>query len=99
MREKIKSLASKNLPPWVWKVLFNISRRSYIFGIIFNVIIRRYKSYGCRFNIAPSFPLPERSQFIFNTYERGEQQAVMNYIRQDDSVLELGGCQGIVTLA
>lgn len=49
------------------------------------------------FNFPPSaFPFLTRSMLLFDVYEKSERELVDCYLTEDDSVLELGACLGVM---
>ena len=72
--------------------------RSYLHGLLFDLRGGRYSTEGMAFQIAPrQFPRSYRSRLYFDTYEAPERTLAHKWIRPDSSVLELGGCVGVVS--
>jgi FkbM family methyltransferase len=72
--------------------------RSYIHGLLFDLRGGLYSTEGMAFRIAPEqFPRSYRSRLYFDTYEAPERALAQKWIEPDASVLELGGCVGVVS--
>lgn len=72
--------------------------RSWFFGLLFDLFVHDYKAEGCVFTIPKE--LTERSfrtRFLWDTYEREERRALARYLDPQATVLELGGCIGVVS--
>ncbi len=72
--------------------------RSYIHGLLFDLKGDLYRTEGMAFRIAKDqFPRSYRSRLYFDVYEAPERMLAHKWIRSDASVLELGGCVGVVS--
>jgi FkbM family methyltransferase len=72
--------------------------RSYIHGLLFDLKGGQYSTEGMAFRIAPEqFPRSYRSRLYFDIYEAPERALAQKWIEPDSSVLELGGCVGVVS--
>ena len=72
--------------------------RSYIHGLLFDFKGGLYVTEGMTFRIAPKqFPRSYRSRLYFDIYEAPERALAHKWIEPDASVLELGGCVGVVS--
>ena len=72
--------------------------RSYIHGLLFDLKGDLYRTEGMAFRIAKDqFPRSYRSRLYFDVYEAPERKLAHKWIRSDASVLELGGCVGVVS--
>src|SRR5947209_7788184 len=67
-------------------------------GALFDQRGGRFHTDGCTIEI-PKNPAtrPIRYRFLLHTYESRELRMVRRFIHQDDSVLELGACLGVVS--
>jgi len=104
VEEQTRVLARKSLPPSIRKPLGRVVGWIYykviwlIGGVIFDCFVRRFRVDGCEFVIPKGLTTTAyRAEFLRNGYELQERQMVQKYIRNHDSVLELGGCMGIVS--
>jgi FkbM family methyltransferase len=69
-----------------------------LLGKLFELKGCRYHADGCTFEIPKAFTTPlVGSRFLLHTYESREIRMVRQLIRAGDSVLELGGCLGVVS--
>ncbi|RDH77714.1 FkbM family methyltransferase [Mycolicibacterium moriokaense] len=85
----------------VWRA-FDLVRvrkdRSYVHGLLFDLRGGLYSTEGMAFRIAPEqFPRSYRSRLYFDIYEAPERALAQKWIQPDSSVLELGGCIGVVS--
>jgi FkbM family methyltransferase len=101
---QIRNSARKYLPTSIRKPLGNLcgtfrSRMLYPFcGLVFDLKGGRFKADGCVFIIPKNITTFEfRACFLTRAYEADERMLVQKYILQDDGVLELGACLGIVS--
>jgi FkbM family methyltransferase len=92
------------LPPVIRKPLGTASGvfRSHVFypclGLLFDLLGGRFKADGCVLIIPKNITSLEfRACFLLRTYEMDERKLVQKFISPDDSVLELGGCLGVVS--
>jgi FkbM family methyltransferase len=76
------------------------SRRydSPLFGFLWSLVNKDYKTESLRFKLPHEMmPMGFRSRFYFDAYEDGERILCKKYITQDDSIVELGACIGVVS--
>lgn len=67
-------------------------------GALFDRYVREYRHRGLRFEIPRELSTPEfRARFLFHRYEVHEQALAKRHIGSDATVLELGGCLGVVS--
>ena len=104
VEKKIRILARNFLPPRIRKPLgsavgwFHYGVVYFIGGVIFDWFIRRFRADGCEFEIPRSITSTAyRGEFLKKGYEGEERRLVQKFVRSDDSVLEIGGCLGIVS--
>jgi FkbM family methyltransferase len=72
--------------------------RSYIHGLLFDLRGGLYSTEGMAFRIAPEqFPRSYRSRLYFDIYEAPERALAHKWIKPYASILELGGCVGVVS--
>ncbi|WP_374157614.1 FkbM family methyltransferase [Mycobacterium sp. G7A2] len=72
--------------------------RSYIHGLLFDLKGGTYSTEGMSFRIASDqFPRSFRSRLYFDIYEAPERELAHRWIEPGASVLELGGCIGVVS--
>lgn len=72
--------------------------RSYMHGLLFDLRGGLYSTEGMAFRIAPEqFPRSYRSRLYFDIYEAPERALAHKWVEPDSSVLELGGCVGVVS--
>lgn len=77
---------------WKWET------KLWLGGWYFTLFQRRFRSGGCEFIIPSELTtIPFRGQFAIDYYERQERENLKNYVHPDATVLELGGCLGIVS--
>jgi FkbM family methyltransferase len=104
VEKKIRSLARNFLPPRIRKPLgsavgwFYYGVVYFMGGVIFDCFIRRFRVDGCEFEIPRSITSTAyRGEFLKRGYEGEERGLVQKFVRSDDSVLEIGGCLGVVS--
>ena len=69
-------------------------------GGIFDRWVREYRSGGFAFTVPPELTtLETRGEFLLHRYESVERRFTRKYIPADATVLELGGCLGVVACA
>jgi FkbM family methyltransferase len=67
-------------------------------GLIFDMSGGRFKADGCTFVIPKDQTTRAfRAVFLSDSYEANERSLVREFVRPTDSVIELGGCLGIVS--
>lgn len=85
----------------IWNVLDLVrirKNRSYIHGLLFDIKGGAYRTEGMVFRIAAEqFPRSYRSRLYFDIYEAPERTLAHKWISPGASVLELGGCVGVVS--
>ena len=100
MATGLKSVIKSYLPPRVWNYLRQFTYDSWLAGLFFTLFVRQWKLDGLRFEYPKHLvPLRQRALFLFGGYEEAERVASQRHINPDDSVLELGGCLGVVSCA
>jgi FkbM family methyltransferase len=100
VEKQIRKLARKYLPPCIRKPLGRVAGWLYhnARGLAFDCFVRRFRVDGCEFEIPKRVTTTAyRAEFLKNVYEAEERELVRKFIRSDDSVLEIGGCLGIVS--
>jgi hypothetical protein len=69
-----------------------------IFGIYFDLFINKYRTDDCSFVIPKKYTsLYERGKAFMFGYEAPERMLIKKYLPRNASVLEMGGCIGIVS--
>ena len=103
-RSRVRSIARRCLPEFVRKPLGNLSGKfdervvQPIQGLIFDLSGGHFKTDGCTFVIPKDqTSRTYRACFLSDTYESEERSLVKKFIKSDDTVIELGGCLGIVS--
>jgi len=99
VEEQIRKLARRFLPPRIRKplgwevgwVYFNAR------GLAFDWFIRRLHADGCEFEIPRDLTWRAERGTLISKDEPEERELVRRFIYSDDSVLEIGGCLGIVS--
>ena len=72
--------------------------RSYIHGLLFDLKRGPYRTEGMAFRIATDqFPRSYRSRLYFDIYEGPERTLAHKWVGRRATVLELGGCVGVVS--
>lgn len=67
-------------------------------GLLFDILKRRFKAGNCVFIVPKNITtFTFRSCFLNNTHEIDERRLIAAFIRPEDTVLELGGCIGVVS--
>jgi FkbM family methyltransferase len=67
-------------------------------GGLFDRYVREYRHKGLRFEIPRELSTPEfRARFLLHRYEVPERVLTRKYIAPDATVLELGGCLGVIS--
>jgi FkbM family methyltransferase len=67
-------------------------------GRLFDRYVREYRHRGLRFEIPRELSTPEfRARFLLHRYEVPERVLTRKHIARDATVLELGGCLGVVS--
>ncbi|MGH7031677.1 MAG: FkbM family methyltransferase [Stellaceae bacterium] len=67
-------------------------------GRVFDRYVREYRYRGLRFEIPRELSTPEfRARFLLHRYEVPERVLTRKYIPPDATVLELGGCLGVIS--
>jgi FkbM family methyltransferase len=94
----VKSGLKRLLPRLVWELTRRVTARNLLFGIIFTLVVRKYRTDGMVFEIPGKlFPLRDRSSLLFDKYERAERVACETHVRSTDRVMEFGGGAGIIS--
>lgn len=109
MRNQVRSFARKVLPTGARKFLgnavgkfeerFRVPVILPLQGILFDLFCHgQFKADNCVFEIPKALTSRFiRGCFFDNTYEISERTVIQKFVRPDDSVIELGGCLGIVS--
>lgn len=106
MTEKhtVRVLARRFLPPSLRRPLGAFCGRIYIFivlpllGMVFDLCGGKFRANGCVFDIPKKVTqLGFRACFLTGEFEQDERRLIPKYILPTDTVLELGGCLGIVS--
>ncbi|MEI6322446.1 MAG: FkbM family methyltransferase [bacterium] len=96
--QKAKPLVKAAIPNSFWQRIRGLTRESWLFGILFTLFYREYRSDGFIFEIPKRlFPIPLRTGFFFDGYERAEREKIEALIHPEDSVIELGGAIGVIS--
>lgn len=66
-------------------------------GLAFDWFVRRLRADGCEFEIPRDLTWTSERGVLISKNEPEERELVRKFIRGDDSVLEIGGCLGIVS--
>jgi FkbM family methyltransferase len=78
--------------------LFNQTVIRTIKGAIFDLAGGRFRADSCEFVIPKDITsMPYRSCFLDSSYEAEERDMVRDFVRPEDTVLEVGACLGIVS--
>jgi len=103
-RDRIRNAARRHLPESIRKPLgkasgvFDEKVVRPIQGFIFDMFGGRFKADGCTFIIPKDQTTHTfRSVFLSDAYEADERGLVREFVRPADSVIELGGCLGVVS--
>jgi len=68
-----------------------------VLGLYFDLIVCRYRTDGCEFEIPRDLTDRNfRACFLLDDYENEERGLIAKYLRPADRVLEYGGCLGVV---
>ncbi len=95
-RQYLPAAVRQPLGAFIGKFFLPIT--AFIGGVIFDLLVHRFRIDGCQFEIPKSLTsVSYRSCFLKKTYEAEERELVAKYLRADDSVLEAGACLGIVS--
>lgn len=104
MTNSIRRAARKYLPPGIRRPLGTAAGLFYeriiqpVEGAIFDLFIRRFRADGCTFAIPRDITSRTyRACFLSGSYEAEERELIRAFVRPGDSVLEFGGCLGIVS--
>lgn len=104
MEKQVRTIARKLLPPVVRKPLGKVAGWFYFNiicffeGLVFDYFVRRFRADGCEFEIPRHLTSTAyRAGFLTDEYEAEERELIRNFIRREDSVLEVGACMGIVS--
>ena len=96
--ELFKERLKKLVPPSLWERARKIPQKNFLFGLIFTLFIRKYRTNGLVFEVPYKlFPLKGRSSLLFDCYERAERSECERHIRSDDKVIEFGGGIGVIS--
>jgi len=95
--EKLKPTVKAAVPCSVWEWMRAVTVRSWLFGSIFTIFLRKYRVDGLVFDVPKElFPVPLRSAFLFGAYEQYEQAEVEALVKPNDAVVELGAAIGVL---
>jgi len=102
-RDRIRKAARRCLPDAIRKPLGNVAFRfdesvvQPVEGFIFDISGGRFKTDGCTFIIPKDQTSPKyRALFLTDAHEADMRTLVREFVRPTDSVIELGGCLGVV---
>lgn len=97
LKQKVLN-AAPFLKPWIWKVKYTLFYKNTLFGLLFDTFYTHYTANGCQF-VVPKDLTPRyfRARFFWDVYERHERNLVVRYFDDNDIVLELGACLGVVS--
>lgn len=89
MRLLIRAL--RNPRPYLIKLGY------FLAGTYFDLVLKEYATDGCRFRVPPNLTRrADRGYFALGNYESAERE-LLPEIPEDATVLELGGCIGVVS--
>jgi FkbM family methyltransferase len=75
-----------------------VAAAKFVAGVAFDLFKGRYKVDGMVFEVPREHtPIVMRGRFMAGTYEEAERQLAMRHLPPDSTVLELGGCIGVVS--
>ncbi len=104
MTNALRNFARRFLPPSIRKPLGNLYGHLQhhailpVKGLIFDLKGGRYKTNDCTFVIPRDITtLVFRAGFLGDGHEIDERQLVRRFVQPEDTVLELGGCLGVVS--
>jgi len=96
--QQAKPLVKAAIPDSFWQWIRGLTRENWFFGFLFTVFYRKYRTDGLIFEIPKRlFPIPLRTGFFFDGYERAEREKIESLIHPEDSVIELGGAIGVLS--
>ena len=99
IRTVARRFTSQRFRDWLVKY-FHIHLNNPLAGAAFTLKGCIYRTSGLSFVVPTRLTtLGFRSRFYYDVYEEPERTLIRKYIRDDDAVLELGGCIGIVSVA
>jgi FkbM family methyltransferase len=74
------------------------TRRSWFWGLLFDLLGGVYRIHDLKITIPRSLTARSfRSQFFWHLYESDERRLIDQFVREQDRVLELGGCLGVIS--
>lgn len=95
----MRRLTSQRFRDWLVKY-FHIHLNNPLAGALFTLKGCIYRTSGLSFVIPRRLTtLGFRARFYYDVYEGPERTLLGKYVHENDSVLELGGCIGIVSVA
>lgn len=95
---KMSKLASKGPSFYIRHKMNGVKNNSAFFGQLFKKFFKYYKTQGLTFDIGEDlFPVPLQSRFFFKVYEKEEVALLSEFLSGKETVLELGGCIGVVS--
>ena len=99
MEKQIRTLARKFLPSPIRRPLGSVVGWLYynVRGLAFDWFVRRLRVDGSEFEIPRDLTWTSERGILISKNEPEERELVRKFIRSDDSVLEIGGCLGIVS--
>jgi len=104
MKQKIRRMAREHLPEPSRKFLGTLAGRFYYYvirpveGFLFDIMGGRCKLDGCVLEVSKTLTtMSYRACFFEGDYEAEERELIRDYLRPEDSVLEMGACMGIVS--
>lgn len=97
-RALLRRITSQHFRDWLVKY-FHIRLNNPLAGAIFTLKGCIYETAGLSFVIPRCLTkLGFRSRFYYDVYEEPERKLLKTHLRGDDTVLELGGCIGVVSV-
>jgi len=95
---KFKNLKQKGPLFYVRHTIKSIKRNNKFFGRLYLTFFKHYKIGNVKIFVDKNlFPVTLYSRFLFNVYEQEEVSLVYNYLKGNETVLELGACIGVVS--
>jgi len=74
------------------------TRKSWVWGLLFDLLGGVYRIHDLKITIPRSLTKRSfRSRFFWNLYESDERSLIDRFVREQDRVLELGGCLGVIS--
>lgn len=98
MKTLVRNILPRSVRRGLGKLLQANTYKLNLAGLYFDLFIREYESYGCRFKVPYELTNRRfRGRFALNKYETSEEiKYVQKYVGSDAQVLELGACIGVM---